>query len=112
MIDRGWIDRDFIAAHTTGWDEVERTVARYTPEYAATIAGVPASMIVRAAEMWGPAETSFLLHARGVEHHSKGVENCMAAINLVVATGRIGREGCGYAMITGQGNGQGAREQG
>ena len=36
----------------------------------------------------------------------------MAAINLVVATGRIGREGCGYAMITGQGNGQGAREQG
>ena len=26
------------------------------PEYAATIAGVPASMIVRAAEMWGPAD--------------------------------------------------------
>jgi hypothetical protein len=25
---------------------------------------------------------------------------------------RIGREGCGYAMITGQGNGQGGREQG
>ena len=112
MIERGWIDRDFIAAHTTGWDAVEAIVERYTPEYAAKIAGVPASMIVRAAEMWGPAETSFLLHARGIEHHSKGVENCMAAINLVVATGRIGREGCGYAMITGQGNGQGAREQG
>jgi assimilatory nitrate reductase catalytic subunit len=112
MIQRGWIDRDFIAAHTTGWAQVEEVVSRYTPEYAARIAGVPASMIVRAAEMWGPAETSFLLHARGIEHHSKGVENCMAALNLVVATGRIGREGCGYAMITGQGNGQGAREQG
>jgi assimilatory nitrate reductase catalytic subunit len=36
----------------------------------------------------------------------------MAAINLVLATGRIGREGCGYGTITGQGNGQGAREQG
>jgi assimilatory nitrate reductase catalytic subunit len=69
-------------------------------------------MIVKAAELWGPAPSSFLLHARGIEHHSKGVENCMAAINLVVASGRIGREGCGYAMITGQGNGQGAREQG
>jgi assimilatory nitrate reductase catalytic subunit len=112
MITRGWIDREFIAAHTTGWDAVESVVSRYTPEYAAAIAGVPASMIVRAAEMWGPADTSFLLHARGIEHHSKGVDNCMAAINLVVATGRIGREGCGYAMITGQGNGQGAREQG
>src|SRR5947209_20090048 len=69
-------------------------------------------MIGKAAELWAPAPTSFLMHARGIEHHSKGVYNCMAAINLVVATGRIGREGCGYAMITGQGNGQGAREQG
>ncbi len=85
---------------------------KYTPEYSAKIAGVPPEMIVRAAEMWGPAPTSFLLHARGIEHHTKGVDNCIAAINLVIASGRIGREGCGYAMITGQGNGQGAREQG
>jgi assimilatory nitrate reductase catalytic subunit len=112
LIERGWIDRDFIANHTTGWDAVERTIRSYPPERGAQIAGVPASMIVRAAEMWGPARTSFLLHARGIEHHSKGVDNCSAALNLVVATGRIGREGCGYAMITGQGNGQGGREQG
>jgi assimilatory nitrate reductase catalytic subunit len=112
MIERGWIDREFIAKHTTGWEQVEEVVRKYTPEYASRIAGVPASMIVKAAEIWGPASTSFLLHARGIEHHSKGVENCMAAINLVVASGRIGREGCGYAMITGQGNGQGGREQG
>ena len=112
MIERGWIDRDFIAQHTTGFEQVAEAVKKYTPEYSAKIAGVPAEMIVRAAEMWGPAPTSFLLHARGIEHHSKGVDNCIAAINLVVASGRIGREGCGYAMITGQGNGQGAREQG
>src|SRR5947209_8459703 len=112
MIERGWIDREFIAAHTTGWEALEEVVRKYTPEYAAKIAGVPPEMIVRAAELWGPAETSFVLHARGIEHHSKGVENCMAAIHLALATGRIGREGCGYAMITGQGNGQGAREQG
>jgi len=112
MIERGWVDRRFIAEHTTGFESVEETVRKYTPEYSAKIAGVPQTMIVRAAELWGPARTSFLLHARGIEHHSKGVDNCMAAINLVVATGRIGRRGCGYAMVTGQGNGQGAREQG
>jgi assimilatory nitrate reductase catalytic subunit len=112
MIERGWIDREFIAQHTTGFDAVMETVKKYTPEYSAKIAGVPPEMIVKAAELWGPAPTSFLLHARGIEHHTKGVDNCIAAINLVVASGRIGREGCGYAMITGQGNGQGAREQG
>jgi assimilatory nitrate reductase catalytic subunit len=112
MIERGWVDRRFLAEHTTGWEAVEETVRRYTPEEGARIAGVPPALIVKAAEIWGPARSSFLLHARGIEHHTKGVENCLAALNLVLATGRIGREGCGYAMITGQGNGQGAREQG
>jgi len=112
LIERNLIDRAFIEEHTTGFELVAEAVKTYTPEYAAKIAGVPARMIVRAAEMWGEARSSFLLHARGIEHHTKGVDNCMAAINLVVATGRIGREGSGYAMITGQGNGQGGREQG
>jgi assimilatory nitrate reductase catalytic subunit len=112
MVERGWIDREFIARHTTGFEQVAETVKKYTPEYAAKIAGVPPEMIIRAAEMWGPAPTSFALHARGIEHHSKGVDNCIAMIQLVLATGRIGREGCGYATITGQGNGQGGREQG
>lgn len=112
MIERGWIDRRFIEEHTTGFAELEKVIAKYTPEYASKIAGVPAKLIIRAAELWGPARTSFLLHARGIEHHSKGVDNCIAAIQLCVAAGRIGKEGSGYAMITGQGNGQGGREQG
>ena len=112
MIKRGWIDQEYIAKNTIGFEEVARTVEKYTPEYAAKIAGVPASMIVRAAELFGSAKTSFVMHARGIEHHSKGVENCIAMMSLALASGRLGREGCGYAMITGQGNGQGAREQG
>ena len=52
------------------------------------------------------------MHARGIEHHSHGVQNCLGAINLVLASGRIGRPKCGYGTITGQGNGQGGREHG
>ena len=52
------------------------------------------------------------MHARGIEHHSHGVQNVLGAINLVLASGRIGRENCGYATITGQGNGRGGREHG
>src|SRR4029077_16357908 len=51
MIRGGRVRRAFIPAHTPGWEQVEATVARYTPEYAGRIAGVPASMIVRAAEI-------------------------------------------------------------
>ncbi len=36
----------------------------------------------------------------------------VSCINLVLATGRIGKPYCGYGTITGQGNGQGGREHG
>jgi assimilatory nitrate reductase catalytic subunit len=63
--------------------------------------------------MWGTAKSSFLLHARGIEHHSNGVQNVLGAINLVLASGRIGKpKFCGYGTITGQANGQGGREHG
>ncbi len=112
VVKRGWTDRAFIEAHTEGYEALERTVSAYTPERTAEIAGVPARSIERAAEMWAEASTGMLLHARGIEHHTKGVENCLTAINLCLATGRIGKPGSGYAMITGQGNGQGGREHG
>jgi assimilatory nitrate reductase catalytic subunit len=112
MIERGWTDEKFIAEHTQDFDKVRELVKRYTPEVTEKITGVPAASIIKAAEMWGPAETSMLLHARGIEHHTKGVENVLTYINLVLATGRIGKPGSGYGTITGQGNGQGGREHG
>ena len=112
LIKRGWTDEAFIASFTSGWDETKAAVADYTPDKAERDSGVPAELIVKAAELWGPAKTSFLLHARGIEHQSKGVENVLSCINIVLATGRLGRPGCGYGTITGQGNGQGGREHG
>jgi assimilatory nitrate reductase catalytic subunit len=52
------------------------------------------------------------MHARGIEHHSHGVENCLSTINIVLASGRIGRPCCAYGTVVGQGNGQGGREHG
>ena len=112
MIERGWIDEKFIAAHTHDFDQVRELVKKYTPAVTEKITGVPAKSILAVAEAWGTAETSMLLHARGIEHHTKGVENVLTYINLVLASGRIGKPGCGYGTITGQGNGQGGREHG
>jgi assimilatory nitrate reductase catalytic subunit len=111
-IAHGWIDPAFIATHTQGFEAVRDMVASYTPEHVAALTGVPASAIVQAAQWWGTAPTAMLLHARGIEHHVQGTENCLACINLVLATGKIGKPGCGYSTITGQGNGQGGREHG
>jgi assimilatory nitrate reductase catalytic subunit len=112
LIAHDWLDHDFIATHTVGFAAVQAAVSDCTPQLTAEITGVPAASIIRAAELWAEAQNSILLHARGIEHHSKGVDNVLSCINLVLATGRIGRPGCGYGTITGQGNGQGGREHG
>jgi len=112
MIERGWIDRDFIDAHTIGFDEVADYCKSWPLARAAEISGVPEHALRQAAELWGTAKASFLLHARGIEHHSNGVQNALGAINLVLASGRIGGPRGGYSTITGQANGQGGREHG
>jgi assimilatory nitrate reductase catalytic subunit len=112
MIEHDWLAHDFINNHTVGFDAVAEHVKQWTPRYTAEVTGITERAIRQAAEMWGAAKSSFLLHARGIEHHSHGVQNVLGAINIVLASGRIGREGCGYATITGQGNGQGGREHG
>jgi assimilatory nitrate reductase catalytic subunit len=108
----GLEDRSFIEEHTTGFEAVADSVKPYNPQKVAEMTGVPPDAIEKAAHWFGEADRAVALHARGIEHQSKGVENCTAVINLCLATGNIGREGAGCAMITGQGNGQGGREHG
>ncbi len=112
ILTEGLQDRAFIEAHTTGFDVVAADAATYQLRDVAAHTGVPPESIQQAARMFATADRAIALHARGLEHHSKGVENCSAVINLCLATGHLGREGCGPAMITGQGNGQGGREHG
>ena len=112
LIRNDWLDHDFIDAHTVDFDKAAEAAADMTPAWAAEITGVPAARIEEAAELWGTAATGMMLHARGIEQQSKGVENVLAAINLGLATGKFGKPGCGVSTITGQGNGQGGREHG
>ncbi len=112
MIEHDWLDHDFIESHTVGFDALAEHVQQWTPGRTAEVTGIAERSIRQAAEWWGQAKTSFLLHARGIEHHSHGVQNVLGAINIVLASGRIGRENCGYGTITGQANGQGGREHG
>lgn len=112
IIRDGWVDREFIDEHTQGFEEAAAAVADATPEWAQGISGVPAGRIEEAARIWGTSATGMLLHARGIEHSTRGVDNVLACINLGLATGKYGKPGSGVNTITGQGNGQGGREHG
>jgi assimilatory nitrate reductase catalytic subunit len=112
LVEHDSIDRAFIEANTVGFDAVAAYCKEWTPKRTAEITGVPERSIHQAAELWGQAKSSFFFHARGIEHHSNGVQNALGTINLVLATGRIGKPKSGYGTIVGQANGQGGREHG
>src|SRR5690242_1654431 len=112
IITDGLVDEAYLKARTNGWDEVRAAVEPFTPEAAERLCGVPAERIVAAARLYGRADPSLVMHARGIEHSTHGVNNVLACINLALARGQLGKPGGGAMMITGQGNGQGGREVG
>jgi assimilatory nitrate reductase catalytic subunit len=112
LVHEGRVDEAYLRARTVGWEEVRAAVEPFTPEHAERLCGVPASRIVAAARLYGAAVPSLILHARGIEHSTHGVDNCLACINLALARGQVGLPGGGTMTITGQGNGQGGREMG
>lgn len=114
----GLADAGYLAARTTGADDVRRTAAAWWPERAETVCGVAADRIRHTARLLAAAAPvhgglgAYILTGRGVEQSRQGTATVTAAINLALALGLPGRVGSGYGAITGQGNGQGGREHG
>ncbi|GAA4882192.1 molybdopterin oxidoreductase family protein [Saccharopolyspora cebuensis] len=108
----GLLDRDYVAARTTGFTEAWQAAAGWWPERVERTTGVPAADQRAAVRMLADAERAYVLTGRGAEQHSKGTDTAAAFINLALALGLPGRVGSGYGCLTGQGNGQGGREHG
>ncbi len=103
---------DFIARRTHRFDLVREAVAPYTPERAEHISGVPADLIRRAAEMYARGPKSATLWAMGLTQHHTGTDIVTSLLNLLLATGMIGRWGAAMIPIRGQNNVQGASDVG
>ena len=106
------VDADYIRAHTEGFDALKAIVRDYTPAMAADICGVKAEDIVTAARWFGLAPAALSLYCQGLNQSSHGTDNNAAIIHLHLATGKIGKPGCGPFSLTGQPNAMGGREVG
>ncbi len=115
IIHEGLADDQFIAARTSGYEAVVRSVNAFWPERVQSITGVPAELIRETARRLADGARkggSYILTGRGVEQHVDGTDTATAAINLSLLLGLPGSRRSGYGTLTGQGNGQGGREHG
>ncbi|WP_188187103.1 molybdopterin oxidoreductase family protein [Nonomuraea sp. SYSU D8015] len=112
VIAEGLVDEEYVAARTTGFDEVRTSLSAWWPERVERITGVPVYRMRQAVRAMAAAQKAYILTGRGAEQHAKGTDTVSAFINLALALGLPGRHGSGYGCVTGQGNGQGGREHG
>ncbi len=112
VIRNGWIDRDYIAAHSVGFDEVRAMVEAYPPERAAAICDVPADDIRAAARLLGTADALLSTVLQGFYQSNQAAAAAVQVNNLHILRGMLGRPGCGLLQMNGQPTAQNTRECG
>lgn len=105
----GWIDRKFIAEHTTGYKEFAEFVAHFTPARVSTETGLPEEELWRLAQAISRGKRVSFWWTMGVNQGHEATRTAQAIINLALMTGNIGRPGTGANSITGQCNAMGSR---
>jgi ferredoxin-nitrate reductase len=109
LIARGKIDVDFVAAHTSGFEEFKAFVAEFTPVRVAAETGLPVKTLERLATIIAERERVSFWWTMGVNQSHESTRTAQAIINLALMTGNIGRPGTGANSITGQCNAMGSR---
>jgi assimilatory nitrate reductase catalytic subunit len=109
LIERDWVDRDFIANHTTCFEEFAEFVRSFTLARVAEETRLPADSIERFAFTIHQGKRVSFWWTMGVNQSHQAVRTAQAIINLALMTGNIGRPGTGANSITGQCNAMGSR---
>ncbi len=112
LIRHGLIDRAYIEAHTTGFNDLVRFLESYSPDRVSEITGLSEELLYKTAFAYGRAKAGFIGWTMGVNHSTLGTVTVSALCNLALLTGNIGRVGASPFSITGQCNAMGTREAG
>ena len=94
LIENGWIDRDFIDAHTVRFDRLRDIVSRYTPQHVELVCGVPAQKLQQAAEWIGKLQTTVTTCLQGVYQSNQATAAACAVNSMHLLMGKVGRPGC------------------
>lgn len=104
--------KEYVERRTEGFDEVKKTVEKYTPDYVSEITGISAQEIIDAARLYASAERGSILYCMGITQHTTGTDNVKSLANLAMLCGNLGIEGGGVNPLRGQNNVQGACDMG
>ncbi len=110
------IDEQFIENRVRGgmqaFNELKELAKKYTPAVVQEITSVPAELLISAARMYARSETAMIATGMGMSQQVTGTNNVFSLINMMLITGKIGKERCGIDPPRGQNNVQGTTDVG
>ena len=112
IIEESLVDEAFVADRTSGFEEIKKNVAAFSPELMAPICGIPAETLRTVARLFATAKGAMILWGMGISQHVHGTDNARCLIALTMLTGQVGRPGTGLHPLRGQNNVQGASDAG
>ena len=112
LINEGLYDKDYVAKYSEGFEEYKAMVAKYTPEYTASITGLDPQLVREAMRMYAAAPSATILWGMGVTQWGQSVDVVRGLSSLATITGNLGRPNVGVGPVRGQNNVQGACDMG
>ncbi|MEO8321089.1 MAG: molybdopterin-dependent oxidoreductase, partial [Bradyrhizobium sp.] len=114
LADHGKLDRDYIEAHTGGFDDAMARARGMAGSVGATAlaTGLSEADVAAFFQVFANTPRVVTLYSQGVNQSAQGTDKVNAILNCHLATGRIGKPGASPFSLTGQPNAMGGREVG
>ena len=101
------LDQNFIANHTLNFTEVEEDVKSESWETLESASGISREEIEKTAQIYSKSKHTVFAWAMGITHHTFGVDNVQAIVNLALMRGMVGKKYAGLLPLRGHSNVQG-----
>jgi formate dehydrogenase major subunit len=112
IVEEGLFDRQYVQAHTEGFERLKEHLKAFPPEEMAAVCGIDAATLRTVARTFATAQRGIVFWGMGISQHVHGTDNARCLISLVLMCGHVGRPGTGLHPLRGQNNVQGASDAG
>ena len=102
LIQNDWLDHDYIARHTLGWDQLRERALQWPPERAAEVCGIPQEQIRQLAQDYGTTKPAAIRLNYGMQR-VRGGGNAVRAVACLPALTGAWRHRAGGVLLSSSG---------
>jgi len=112
ILEEGLEDREFVAAETSGIEELIKSLAQFTPAFVEQATGVAGKELAAAARLFASGKRSAIIISAGMGFTGDDAALVRCAENLALITGNAGKPGAGVLFLGEKSNSHGIVDMG